>query len=377
MANPTDTTVLDTPVLDNPALDTAVGPSIGPPGGSGPDSELPGWANSIINSQFKKLFGRPYSVDKAIELLTAISTLAEVSDEDVVEIGVMYAYYLQHRQKSQMAAELLLLYLNQTDPAGFFPTSFTFDAGTRRAVIAQSTIRSLSTFDSLVCANAGAVLERAIQKRLDNPTAMHPATSASFTKPDGSIETVNPAISPMEAGGTETIYFDFNITLPGDEKIPIKQALGTITVVAKVTVTSTPAASNSPQDPNNSWNVVVDSWEHWGYDEGDFEWNALSANADDKKTQPVGISIDDLVPGWFPGRKKLLEEVNRVFPELAFLLEGFQVKDKYMHQVENKIIVLPDGTRFHPKTYEIYIEPWNIVPNSGSCRVKSQFQKLT
>lgn len=368
MADPTDTPVLETDALNASAVTTSA---------SSTSSQLPNWARSMIDGQFKKLFGRPYSIDKAIELLTAISTLSEVSDEDVVEIGVMYAYYLQHHQKSLMAAELLLLYLNQTDPVAFTPTSFQFDSGTRRAVIPQSTVRSLPSFDSLVCANATVILERAIQKRLDNPTDLHPGSAASFNKPDGSVENITPAISPMEAGGTETIYFDFNILLPANEKLPIKQALGTITVVAKVSVTSTPAATNSPQDPNNSWQISIDSWEHWGYDEGDFEWNVLSTDQDDKKTQPVGISIEDLLPSWLPGKKKLLAEVNKVFPDLKGLLDGFQVKDKYMHQIENKIINLPDGSKFHPKTYEIYIESWSLDPNSGSCRVKSEFKKST
>ena len=365
MADPTDTPVLDKGALETSAVSSSDALS----------SQLPDWAVSMINGQFKKLFGRAYSIDKAIEILTAISTLAEVTDQDVVEIGAMYAYYLQHHQKSQMAAELLLLYLNLTDPVAFTPTSFQFDTGTRRAVIPQSTVRSLPGFDGLVCANAAVILERAIQKRLDNPTDLHPGSAASFTKPDGSVENVSPAISPMEAGGSEIIYFDFNVLLPANEKLPIKQALGTITVVAKATVTSVPAASNSPQDPNNSWQITLDSWEHWGYDEGDFEWNVLSTKPGGKVTQTVGISLDDLVPGWMPGKKRLLAEVDKVFPELKGLLENFQVKDKYMHQIENKIINLPDGSRYHPKTYEIYIEAWEIDPSSGGCSVKSEFKK--
>ncbi|WP_419904978.1 hypothetical protein [Kiloniella sp.] len=365
MADPTDTQVLEKGALDTPVVAST----------SSTSSQLPGWARSMIDGQFKKLFGRPYSIDKAIELLTAISTLSEVSDEDVVEIGVMYAYYLQHHQKSQMAAELLLLYLNQTAPVVFTPISFQFDTSTRRAVIPQSTVRSLPNFDGLVCANATVILERAIQKRLDNAADLHPGSAASFTRPDGSVENITPAISPMEAGGTETIYFDFNILLPVDEKNPIKQALGTITVVAKVIVTSTPADTNSPQDSNNSWLISIDSWESWGYDEGDFEWNVLSVDADDQKNQPVGISIEDLLPSWLPGKKRLLAEVNKVFPDLEGLLEGFQVKDKYMHQIENKIINLPDGFKYHPKTYEIFIEAWDLDPNSGACRVKSEFKK--
>ncbi|MCZ4279743.1 hypothetical protein O4H49_03060 [Kiloniella laminariae] len=354
MADPTATPVLDTPVL---------GPA---------SSSLPKWARDIINSQFKRLFGRSYSIDKAIELLTAISTLAEVDDKDIVEIGVMYAYYLEHHQKSQMAAELLRLYLNQTQPALAAPGSFTFDALARRAIISETTIRNLPNFDGLVCANATVILEGAIQKRLDNPTALHPAKGASLTRPDGGIETITPAISPLHSGGSETIFFDFNILLPSDEKLPIKQALGTITVVAKVTVTSTPSPPD-PADPLNRWQVTVDSWEHWGYDEGDFEWNELSKDPDDKKTQTVGISFDELLPGWVPGKKRLMKEINKTFPELQGLLENFQIKDKYMHQIENKIITLPDGTAFHPQTYEIYIEAWSLDPATGRCPVKSEY----
>ena len=351
---------LQTPVLEDNALGRSDSTA----------DQLPGWARSMIQSQFKRLFGRDYDLDKALSLLEKISTGGDVADEDVVEIGLMYAHFLEHHQKSVMAAELLRLYLNQTNPT-FTPTSFNFDDVNRRVVIPESSVRALPQFDALVVAKASTILEGAIQRRLDNPDDMHPGSAATFEKPDGTTESVTPAISPMHAGGTETIYFNFNIKLPHDATHPIKQALGTITVISKITVTSTPA------DDGASWTMTYDAWENWGYDEGDFEWDELSKNPDDQLNQDVAISFEDLIPKWIPGKKRLEKVVRETFPDLEYMLSSFQVKDKYMEQVVDKVITLPDGTAFNPRTYDIYIEGWTTDPSSYSSILKTTYEAQT
>lgn len=352
---------MKTPVLENNVLDRDDSAA----------NRLPGWARDMIQSRFKKLFGRNYDLDKALALLETISSGNDVEDEDVIEIGLMYAHYLEHHQKSVMAAELLRIYLNQTGPTTFTPTSFDFDEVKRRVVIPASSVRALPDFDGMVAANASTILERAIQRRLEHPDDMHPGSAATFEKPDGTTESVPPAISPMHAGGTETIYFDYNIKLPDDATRPIKQALGTITVISKITVTSTPS------DDGTSWTIAFNTWENWGYDEGDFEWDELSKNPDDQKDQDVAISFEDLIPNWIPGKKKLEKEVRQAFPDLEWMLSGFQVKDKYMEQVVDKVIALPDGSAFNPRTYDIYIESWTTDPSAYSSILKTTYNVQT
>lgn len=356
MADPTET-----PVLENNALDQ----------NDSATNQLPGWARDMITRRFKKLFGREYDLDKALSLLESINSGNEVADEDVIEIGLMYAHYLEHHQNSIMAAELLRVYMNQTSPTPPTATSFSFDEVGRRVVIPEASVRALPGFNAMVASNASVILERAIQKRLDHPDAMHPDSSDTFEKPDGTTESVSPGISPMYAGGTETIYFDFNIQLPSDPTRPIKQALGTITVNSKITVTSTPPGEGT------SWTMSVDAWENWGYDEGNFEWDELSKNPDKTKDQHVAISLEDLIPSWIPGKKRLEKAVKAAIPNLEWMLSMFVLKDKYMDQVVNKVITLPNGSIFNPKEFFIYIESWSDEPSAYSGIFKERFEVKT
>ncbi len=356
MADPTETPVLDNNIQDQ---------------GTSESDRLPGWARDMIDSRFKKLFGRNYDLDKAIDLLEKISSGGEIADEDIIDIGLMYAHYLQHHQKSTMSAELLLIYMNQISPTTLTPTTFQFDEVTRRVVVSESSVRALPKFDIMVASNAISILERAIQKRLDNPDDMHPGSAATFDKPDGSTENVTPSISPMKAGGTETIYCEYNIQLPDDSTRPIKQALGTITVFSKMTVTSTPS------DDGTLWTVSLDTWENWGYDEGDFEWDELSMKESKKKNQEVAISFEDLLPHWLPGKKRLEKAVKDAFPELQWMLDRFMIDDKYMSQVLNKVINLPDGSVFNPQKMEIYIEEWTTNTSQSAKNFETTYSLTT
>lgn len=328
---------------------------------SGPDWKIPQFLRKNVENHFQKTFGRYYALERLEDLFTRVSTGGIVTDKEAVEIGLMYAYYLEHTAKQPVEAELLYLYLNQQKPTAFLPTSFPFESNTRRIRLDSANLTGDSKFDYHVCISATTILERAVEKRLINPAGPHPATAATLPKPDGTIEQVDPAASPLKSGGTETIYMEFNVTLPGDERIPIKQALGTITVFSKMTVTSIYDAAKE------TWTVATTEWENWGYDEGDFEWDELSKDPDDRKTQDLSISLDTILAEKFPFRDKVINWINKQYPDLDRLLKNFKVQDKYMSQIANKIITLDDNSVFAPKPYEIYIDSWFYQAAASPC----------
>lgn len=328
---------------------------------SGPDWKLPPFLRKVIENQFQKTFGRYYALEKLEDLFTRVSSGGIITDKEAVEIGLMYAHYLEHSAKQPVEAEMLYLYLNQQRPTAFVPTRFPFDSDTRRIKIDSASLVGNSEFNYHVCISATTTLKRAVKERLINPAGPHPATAATFRKPDGTIEQVIPAASPLKSGGTETIYMEFNVTLPGDETIPIKQALGTITVFSKMTVSSTYDAAKE------TWTVTTTEWENWGYDEGDFEWDESSKDPNDKKTQDLTISLDAILADNFPFREKVLKQINKHHQDLESGLKNLKVQDKYMNQIANKIITLDDNTVFAPKPYEIYIDSWFYQAAAPPC----------
>lgn len=352
MSDPHATSALDDNAVDQPSVLDGMGVL-----------KLP------IRSAFKKAFGDTLDIDSSLELMQKLRSGSPVSDIEVVQAGVMYAHYLKAIENSPGEAEMLLLYLNQVKPTAYTPTLLPYDAAKRRIQIEHSELRKRPKFDTQVGINASVMVERAIQKRLDYPDSTHPTKAATFEKPDGTTETVIPAISPMKAGGTEAIYCEYNITIPGAETDPIKQALGTSTFFSKITVTSTPS------DDGASWTVSIDAWENWGYDEGDFEWEESSAEPAEKKTQNTSVALESVIPKSLPYRQKVIKMIETNYPGLVEMLNDMNIKDKYMKQIENKVVTLPDGSVFNPTPYEIEITAWQLTTTEiGNVMFKKTYQ---
>ena len=358
MADPTETPVLDsTKALGEPKVSDCL-------------SQEHLW---IVNFIIFQMFGEGYDLDRLEAELENIRSDQFVDDATVVTMALIYAHFMRKFLNDPVAADLLLYYLNQQSPTTFKPTAITITPLYEYAIIPLSSVRTLKEFDSDVMINVMTDLERAIQKRFENPTVEYPVlnygpvqTAYFHTHDEAGIQ-VTPAISALPAGGTETIYGQSQVTLRSNEYsvgtsggtiagIPkgIVQALGKVTINFKAKVTSTVV------DADKKWTVNIDEGEYWLEDDGNFIDGHVSKGAkylDEVVTNGVDMlkNSDDR---WAKFAAYLISENC---PPLVSLLDRLSITDMFMDMVKDKTVTINSGATFRPREFKILTEPWPMT----------------
>lgn len=286
-------------------------------------------------------FGARLSLTELLDLLYGFQhdRLNEVQRVQVIEMGI---YFARNTLGWRLAPDNLQHWLI----AGGLP---------KPEVIMDHTLlmNQEPVIDTLVDKHYDAIVD-AIKKRLWEPDTRFPAKGATIPGPQGTPITVDPAESPLPAGGEETLYLDASTHTTDSHLTDLFNAVNAVRLVSQVHVKSQVLETGG-------WQVTIDDWQVWFYDT--YDWN--------KGDQSVRIPIElfDNLPLLAPFRSTIEDTLKQNAFDPSVMQE-ITVTDAQMAKIEGRTIAMPDGTTRQPKAYPIY--------SDGSWSFKaSEFGKET
>jgi hypothetical protein len=284
---------------------------------------------ALVNSQgsaaINAAFGRSMSPLDLIVLLNRFLT-NQLSDSELVQVIQMGSYFARHNLNWTLAADNLDHWLK----AGSLPEP--------ALIMHPELIMKLQPIVDALCGEHYNAIVAGINSRLTAPAGTKfPKSVATFTGPSGKPVVVNPAESPLRAGGKETLYKESSN--PTSKNVDdIYNAFGGVWLVSQVNV-------KSEVLDTGGWRVTIVGWEAWFWDT--YDWNTGG--------QSVSIPLDLF-------NRLGIEQKNRSIIENALNVQGInpsvlqelKVQDAQMRQIEGKKIAMPDGSTMQPKAYPIY-----------------------
>ena len=173
-----------------------------------------------------------------------------------------------------------------------------------------------------------------INSRLSAPAGTKfPASAATLTGPLGKPIAVNPAESPLRAGGKETLYVETGTLTSNSSLSDIYNAVGGVFLVSQVNVESEVLNTGG-------WRVTIADWQAWFWDT--YDWNLAG--------QSVVIPLDlfNRLPAIAPYQSTIEALLNATGIPPSVLQE-LKVEDAQMRQIEGKKVAMPDGSTMQPK----------------------------
>ena len=126
--------------------------------------------------------------------------------------------------------------------------------------------------DTLVDEHYDVIVDGIKKRLLAPPDAEFPASPTTFTGPFGDPIEVNPAESPLAAGGEETLYYESSTHTTDDSTSDLFNAVNAVNLVSQVQVKSEVLYTGE-------WQVTIVDWQVWFWDS--YDWN--------KEGQPVRV----------------------------------------------------------------------------------------
>jgi len=184
------------------------------------------------------------------------------------------------------------------------------------------------------------VIVDGIKKRLvAPPDAEFPESPTTFTGPFGDPIQVDPAASPLAAGGEETLYYESSSHTTDDSTSDLFNAVNAVTLVSQVQVKSEVLTTGE-------WQVTIVDWQVWFWDS--YDWNK------DNQFVSVPLDIMDRLPADLAQYRSAIEDALKRASINPSVLQNITVKDAQMSQIEGKKIAMPDGSTVQPKAYPVY-----------------------
>jgi hypothetical protein len=300
--------------------------------------------NSESVAAINDAFGRSISLMDLISLLNRFLTKQStnpLSDSELVQVIQMGSYFARNKASLPLASANLDHWLNAgslADPA---------------QVMKHDLFMNLDHVVGTLCGKHYDAIVAGINSRLSAPAGTKfPASAATFTGPLGKPIVVNPAESPLRAGGKETIYMESS-TLTDDRSLSdLYNAVGAVFLVSQVNV-------ESEVLDTGGWRVTIIDWQAWFWDS--YDWN-LSG-------QSVVIPLDlfHRLPAIAP-YQSTIEAMLKAGGIPPSVLQELKVEDAQMRQIEGKKIAMPDGSTMQPKAYPIYSDgSWHFDATSSEC----------
>jgi len=205
-----------------------------------------------------------------------------------------------------------------------------------------------------LCEDYYDTLKSGIEARLRaTPGQLFPTEMMSIVGPSGETITLTPAESPLSAGGEDTLYIEKSVLSTGNPLDDLYNAVAAVWLDSRIKVKSEKLSSGG-------WRVTIVNWENWFWD--DYDWN--------KKGQKVSIRLG-LSEKISAEQKSLLQTILGVDPSL---LDGIEVYDQTMLQINDKQVAMPDGRLLNPKAYRIYgDQTWQFNASLSPCSKEMVF----
>jgi hypothetical protein len=327
------------------------------------------WLIKQAQPQIKKKLGADYDPLALIRLLQLVCKAGKLrnpeltgtglTDTEVLDLAEMFIFMMDHTLHWKIGSKIFRHYLNdggQNATEIFEPNTY---------------LLAVDTFRSEACVAQWTKAERAIQARIDAPEGtLFPRNKetgepqpSEVTDHSGNKIRIEPAPSPLRAGGTETIYIETSVRITPDGESELAAVFNRIGVVSKVTVRSTPIG-------DGSWEIEFLDWSTWAWDKCDFN---PSGEAD---IQFLPIGVDTFFPPWL--RDKVISILERQFEIAGQCLDQLIGFDMFMRQLVGKEfqrINITTGQPVHyaPRVFYARFAPWDFFTQTGSCGVKRKY----
>ncbi|MPZ32017.1 MAG: hypothetical protein GEV13_13640 [Rhodospirillales bacterium] len=296
-----------------------------------------------LNSQsvavINDAFGRSISLTDLITLLYRFQT-NQLSDSELVQVIQMGSYFARNKLSWALASANLDHWLN----AGSLPAP--------TQIMDHKLIMNLEHVVDTLCGEHYDAIVAGINSRLSAPAGTKfPASAATFTGPSGKPVVVNPAESPLRAGGEEAIYKESGTPTSDSHLSDMYNAVGGVFLVSRANV-------KSEVLDTGGWQVTIVDWEVWFWDT--YDWNTGG--------QSVSIPLDlfNRLPA-IATYQSTIEGALKASGIPPSVLQELKVNDAQMRQIEGKKIAMPDGSTMQPKAYPIYGDSSWRFDASSAC----------
>jgi hypothetical protein len=276
----------------------------------------------IIN----KTFGVSITLSQMIDLLHRFQ-IGTLEASDMVQVIEMGSYFARNTLGWTLAADNLDHWLIA---GGLQDPSVTMN---------HTLFMNQEPIIGTLCDKHYQAIVDGINSRLSaKPGAKFPPSPVTITGPLGKAIVVNPAESPLRAGGEETLYKDSSTLTTDNHVSDLFNAVNAVNLVSQVHV-------KSEVLDTGGWQVTITDWEVWFYDS--YDWNLGGQSVH------IPLNLFDKIPGIAQFRAAIEDQLkNRQVDPSA--LDDLAVQDAQMRKIEGKKIVMPDGTTKQPKAYPIY-----------------------
>ncbi len=293
---------------------------------------------SGLTDEISELVGTEIALTDLIGLLGKLAS-HDLSDQELVQGIRIGSYFARNTLNWTLAPDNLDHWLEAgglQDPAQIMDYTLIKD---EELVI-----------DTLVDEHYDVIVDGIRKRLLARPDDEFPASQTTFTGPFGAVIVVDPAPSPLAAGGEETLYYESTTHTTRDSTSDLFNAVNAVNLVSQVQVKSEVLTTGE-------WRVTIVDWQVWFWDS--YDWN--------KEGQSVSIPLnllDRLPPDLAPYRSTIEEALKRGSIDLS-LLRNLTVGDSQMSQIEGKTVAMPDGSTVQPKAYPVYSNgSWSFDPSA-------------
>jgi hypothetical protein len=291
--------------------------------------DLVGLADKIdeMTIEIDKLVGTSIALTDLISLLGRFLT-NDVSDVELVQLTQMASYFGRNSLGWTLAPDNLDHWLEAgglQDPAQIMDYTLIKD---QEPVI-----------DTLVDEHYDVIVDGIKKRLLAPPDAEFPASPTTFTGPFGDPIQVNPAESPLAAGGEETLYYESSTHTTDDSTSDLFNAVNAVYLVSQVKVKSEVLYTGE-------WQVTIVDWQVWFWDS--YDWNK------DNQFVSIPLNLMDRLPADMAQYRPAIEDALKRSSINPSVLQNITVRDAQMSQIEGKKIAMPDGSTKQPKAYPVY-----------------------
>ncbi len=291
--------------------------------------DLLGLADKVdkLSVEINKLVGVSISLTDLISLLNRFLT-NDLSDRELVQAIQMGSYFARHTVGWTLAPDNLDHWLEAgglQDPAQIMNYTLIKD---QEPVIG-----------TLVDEHYDVIVDGIKKRLLAPPGAQFPTSAATITGPFGDPIEVNPAESPLPAGGEETLYYDSSTLTTDSSTSDLFNAVNAVHLVSQVQVKSEVLFTGE-------WQVTIVDWQVWFWDT--YDWNK------EKQSVSIPLNLLDRLPADIAQYRSTIEDALKRNSINLPVLQNITVTDAQMSQIEGKKIAMPDGSTKQPKAYPIY-----------------------
>jgi len=286
-----------------------------------------------------KAFGVSMPLSQVMNLLVRLPIKDALKPEEMVQAVQMGSYFARHVLGWPLAATNLdhwLIAGGLQDPA---------------LIMDHTPFVNQEPILGTLCDKHYEVIKNGIINRLKaKKDDKFPPSTQTIPGPMGKSIVVNPAESPLGAGGEETLYYDASTLTTDSHTSDMFNAVNAVHLVSQVHVTS------QVLDKGAGWQVTLSDWQVWFYDT--YDWNL------DGQSVSIPIHLFDQIPGIAQFRPAVEAQLKNRGLDPS-LLDNITITDAQMRAIEGKTIAMPGNGTMQPKAYPIYSDAsWPFDPKA-------------